>query len=150
MKTKIQVIAYILIAFVFFNSCDSFKDDEYDDYKEVPKNIDGVWRIKTVSRNGIDITKMMDFSEFRLNLNQDGSYSIDNYLPFAVKEDGQWRVDDPEYPFNLIMREKNSGEDVSIRLKYPILEGRRIMSVSVSPGCYSNTYQYVFEKVETN
>lgn len=138
------------MVFIFFGSCDSFQDEAYSDYKEEPKNLDGVWQLKTVSRNGIDITKAMNFSQFRLNLHVDGTYTLDNYLPFAVKNNGQWAVDDPQYPFNLILRENDSNQDVIIGLKYPTVNGKRIISVSVSPGCYSNSYQYVFEKIEHN
>lgn len=151
MKSKTLIATTILLIFTFFISCDTFKDNEFSDYNESNKNIDGVWQLKTVSRNGVDITNEMDFSQFRLNLNVDGSYTLENYLLFAVKKDGQWRVDDPQYPFNLILRENNSNNDVTIGLKYPIVEGKRIISISLSPGCHSNTYIYEFEKtIETN
>lgn len=150
MKSTIRIAFCILLSFLFFGSCDSFKDDEYDDYREESKNIDGTWRLKTVSRNGIDITGAMDFSQFRLNLNEDGSYTIDNYLPFVVKKEGQWAVDDPQYPFNLTLRENGSNENVTVKIKYPIANGSRILSITLSPGCYSNSYQYVFEQVTTH
>ena len=146
MKSKTLIVTTILLICTFFNSCDTFKDNEFSNNIESIKNLDGVWQLKTVSRNGIDITNTMDFSQFRLNLNIDGSYTLENYLPFAVKKDGKWRVDDPQYPFNLIFRENNSTTDVTIGLKYPIVAGKRIISISLSPGCHSNTYIYEFEK----
>lgn len=147
MKSKIQITVYILMIFSIFSSCDSFKDAESYDYEEATKNIDGVWQLKTVSRNGIDISDTWDFSRFRLNLNTDGSYTMDNYLPFVVKKNGQWQVDDVQYPFNLTFRESGSSEDVTIALRYPIENGKRIISVTIAPGCYSNSYTYVFEKI---
>jgi len=148
MKSTVKITVYILIIFAFFSSCDTFKDTESDDYQEAPKNIEGIWQLKTVARNLIDITKEMDFNRFRLILNEDGSYTMENYLPFAVKKEGQWRVDDPQYPFYLILRENGSGEDISIALKYPIVNGKRNISIDVSPGCSKNSYTYVFEKID--
>jgi len=150
MKSKLQIATYILMVFTFFSSCDTFKDNEPEVYKEANKDINGVWQIKTVSRNLIDITQAMDFSRFRLNLNEDGSYTIDNYLPFAVKKNGQWKVDDPQYPFHLIFHEDGSNEDVSIALSYPIVQGTRNISIAVSPGCSKNSYTYVLEKIDNN
>ena len=147
MKSKTLIATTILLICTFFISCDTFKDNEFSNNIESIKNLDGVWQLKTVSRNGIDITNTMDFSQFRLNLNIDGSYTLENYLPFAVKKDGTWRVDDPQYPFNLIFRENNSNTDVTIGLNYPIVNGKRIISISLSPGCSNNTYIYEFDKM---
>lgn len=148
MKSKTLIASTILLIFTIFISCDTFKDKEFSNYNESIKNIDGVWQLKTVSRNGIDITNTMDFSQFRLNLNVNGNYTLENYLPFTVKKDGQWKVDDPQYPFKLILRENNSNNDVTIGLQYPIVNGKRIISMSLSPGCSNNTYIYVFEKID--
>jgi len=147
MKSKFKIAAYIFMIFTFFGSCDSFRDSEPEVFQESTKGINGVWQLKTVSRNFIDITKEMDFSRFRLNLNEDGSYTMDNYLPFAVKKNGKWRVDDPQYPFHIIFTEDGSGKEVSIELSYPISQGKRIISVTVSPGCSGNSYMYMFEKI---
>ncbi|OJV32759.1 MAG: hypothetical protein BGO29_01330 [Bacteroidales bacterium 36-12] len=147
---KILKLLLFVSLTVVFTGCDAFKDGEIHEYAETIKNLDGVWQLTTVSRNGVDITQTMDFTQFRLNLNQDGSYSIDNYLPFAVKNDGTWKVDDPQYPFNLILKESGATSEVNIKLKYPIVEGRRRIAVSVSPGCLRNTYQYVLERIENN
>jgi hypothetical protein len=146
MKSKIIIAFTILLVFTCFISCNTFKDNELSNYTESIKNINGIWQLKTVSRNGIDISNTMDFSQFRLHLNVDGSYTLENYLPFAVKKDGQWKVDDPQYPFKLIFRENNSTTDVTIGLQYPIVAGKRIISISLSPGCSSNTYIYEFDK----
>ena len=150
MKTNYKLLIYTLTILITMVACDTFKDNELHDYSETVKSIDGVWQLQTVERNGIDITNAMDFTNFRLNLNADGTYTIDNYLPFAVKEPGTWALDDPQYPFSVSFRQNNAGSDVVVNLKYPIVEGKRIIAITLSPGCYSNTYNYVFEKVETN
>ncbi|MDL2257116.1 DUF5004 domain-containing protein [Bacteroidales bacterium OttesenSCG-928-I14] len=150
MKNKLLIALAILTASLVFYSCDEFRDNDNKDYAETPKNINGVWQLTKVSRNFIDITKTMDFSQFRIDLNEDGTYSLENYLPFAVKQDGKWEVDDPLYPFHLKFYEGENNEPVVVSINYPIVEGRRILSITLSPGCYSNSYEYVFTKVEND
>lgn len=120
------------------------------DVEEATKDISGVWKLKSVSRNGIDITNDMDFSQFALNLNADGSYTIDNYLPFVVKENGTWGTDDPKMPFQLSFKEENTKDLVNVELNYPIVNGERSLTIKLSPGCYSNTYTYQLQRVKNN
>ena len=47
---------------------------------------------------------MMDFTRFHIVLNEDNTYKIENYLPFIVKGNGSWSVDDPIYPFHLFLK----------------------------------------------
>lgn len=146
MNTRLLIATIILSFSVYFTSCDTFIDSEPSDYSEAPKNVDGTWLLQTVSRNGLDITNEFDFSQFRLNLNIDGSYTIDNYLPFAVKKDGYWRVDDPQYPFNLIFMEDGADHETNVGLDYPVVNGKRIIAITLNPGCHRNSYVYVFKK----
>lgn len=67
--------------------------------------------MSAVSRNGIDITDMMDFTRFHIVLNEDNTYEIENYLPFIVKANGSWSVDDPIYPFHLLLKENGTEEE---------------------------------------
>lgn len=150
MKSKKILSLVVSFALLFFNSCDVFKDKEIVEYSESVKSLDGSWQLKSVSRNGVDISNTMNFSQFRMNLNSDGTYTLDNYLPFSVKQDGTWKADDPQYPFNLLLKENGSNTEVNIKLKYPIVDGKRIVAITLSPGCLSNTYQYVFEKKDNN
>ena len=115
--------------------------DAYD-VEESVKDISGVWKLQMVSRNGIDITESMDFSQFTLNLNNDGTYTIDNYLPFVVKENGIWDTDNPTMPFQIVFKEESKSEPVKVELNYPIVNGSRSLTIKLSPGCYSNTYVY--------
>ncbi|WP_418306587.1 DUF5004 domain-containing protein, partial [Phocaeicola sp.] len=88
------------------SSCNTFKDEiTPENYSEVAKNINANWQLSAVSRNGVDITDMMDFTRFHIVLNEDNTYKIENYLPFIVKGNGSWSVDDPIYPFHLFFKE---------------------------------------------
>jgi hypothetical protein len=113
---------------------------------ESEKNIAGSWKIAKVIRNEADITALMDFSRFRILFNADNTYTITNYLPFVVKENGTWSLDDPQFPFYLNLAEDGSADMITTAFNYPVTGGKRIITLSCSPGCQSNTYTYTFEK----
>ena len=128
-------------------SCSQFSDDSSPyDVAEAVKGLDGVWKLKTVTRNGIDITSDMDFSKFALHMNSDGTYHIENYLPFVVEKDGTWKTDDPHYPFRLSFLENGTAGDVSVDFNIPVVNGQRSLQITLSPGCASNVYTYMLEK----
>ena len=127
--------------------CSQFNDDTSPyDVTESVKGLSGVWKLKNVTRNNIDITSDMDFSKFALHMNSDGTYHIENYLPFVVEKDGKWSTDDPHYPFRLSFTENGSATDVSVDFNIPVINGQRSLQISLSPGCASNVYTYKLEK----
>jgi hypothetical protein len=145
-------IKYLLLLVVMFGSvalvgCDSYSDNQELRTDETPKDLSGVWQLSSVTRNGIDISDAMDFSSFRLHLNTDKSYELENYLPFVVKKNGTWQVDDPQYPFHLIFQETGASSPVKTEISYPVVDGKRQVSLTLSPGHSSNKYKYVFVKV---
>ena len=150
MRQFLKACALTVFAGAMAVSCDSYKDDTPDSaFVEQNKNLDGVWQLQSVKRNGIDITSSMDFSRFRLHLDASGEYSLVNRLPFPVSHDGRWIVDDPAHPFMLSFTEYDDDDyTASVGIQYPIVEGRRQLSITHSPGCHSNKYEYVFVKVE--
>lgn len=103
-----------------------------------------------MSRNSNDITETMDFSQFQINLKKDGKYTIENYLPFVVRHNGTWKVDDIYYPFRLYFTEDGATEQASTDILFPITNGERNIVITHSPGCGSNTYTYVFKKISEN
>lgn len=149
MRLKIQITALLFALLGIVSACNTFKDEiTPDSYAEVPKHLDGKWQLKTVSRNGMDITEVMDFSQFRLILNKDNTYAIENYMPFLVKKNGTWKTDDPTYPFFLTFQEEGSDREAKTEITYPIVQGKRHITLTISPGCSSNSYVYSFEKIE--
>jgi hypothetical protein len=149
MKNKITKVAFVLLTTVMLSTCDKFSTTETDLFEETEKDLSGVWKLRKVTRNGIDITTLMDFSQFSLDLKEDGEYVIGNYLPFVVKNAGKWNVDDPLYPFHLIFEEEGGNtEEVSVEIEYMIVNGKRSLSIEHSPGCFSNSYTYVFDRTD--
>ncbi|GAB6121951.1 DUF5004 domain-containing protein [Dysgonomonas termitidis] len=144
LNTKMMFMLCIMV--YSFLSCDKFKDSNGYDIEEPVKNLAGSWYITKAVRNGIDITKAMDFSAFRITFNDDNTYTIDNYLPFLVRQDGTWNVNDPQYPTQLLFKEGTStGSNISL-FDYQTVKGERQITLSFSPGCQSNVYSYVLER----
>jgi len=77
----------------------------------------------------------MDFSRFHIVLNKDNTYEIKNYLPFIVKGNGTWSVDDPQFPFHLIFREDGADETVETEIGFLTVDGERQLTIKLSPGC---------------
>lgn len=113
---------------------------------EQPKDISGEWRITKALRNNIDITALTDFSQFRIRFTADMKYSIENPLPFVVSKSGNYSMDDPKYPFRITFNQAG-GTAVSSGFTYPVVNGKRNMNFTFSPGCPSNIYLYTLERV---
>jgi hypothetical protein len=141
-----RLLVNSLTCLLLFAACDKFESNSVDLPEESEKVIDGTWKIIKAARNDADITQWMDFSKFRIKFNADNTYAIENYLPFAVKENGSWSLDDPQYPFHLILNENGEAEAQTLNFNYPAVNGKRIISLSFTPGCRSNVYTYVFER----
>ena len=73
---------------------------------------------------------------------------IENYLPFLVKKNGTWRIDNLTYPFFLTFQEEGAEREAITEITYPIVQGKRHITLTISPGCSSNSYVYSFEKIE--
>lgn len=148
MRLNMQLVIGAFLTLTMISFCDTFEDEMTpDSYSETIKHVDGNWRLFTVSRNGIDITKYMDFSRFHIVLNKDNTYEIKNYLPFIVKGNGTWSVDDPQFPFHLIFREDGADETVETEIGFLTVDGERQLTIKLSPGCHTNTYVYTFKQV---
>lgn len=135
------------LAMIMLVACLSCDNNASDPPQEPIKNIEGSWKVVSVTRNDVDITDAVDFSQFKINFNQDNTYSFENYLPFIVKEQGTWSLDDPQYPFKINFMENTNAEAIATDLTYPIVQGKRQIRISFSPGCHANTYAYVLERV---
>lgn len=148
MRFKMKLYRILLLSVLLLaGACEAFKEDA-PVYAEPVKNIEGKWQLMGVVRNGTDISQKMDFSTFRLFLNNDHTYTMQGHLPFMVRSNGQWQVDDVEYPHHITFRESGSPMDVTSEMKYPVVDGKRRISLTFSPGCVSNVYTWTFEKTE--
>lgn len=147
MNNMIKNTGRALLMALLLTSCSQFADDTSPySVPEAVKNVSGVWTLKNVTRNDIDITSDMDFSKFELHITNDGRYHIENYLPFVVEKDGTWTTDDPLYPYQLSFHEDGATSRVNVNFNFPVVNGQRTLLITLSPGCASNVYTYVLER----
>ena len=132
------IMAVVLIA----SSC---KTEKVLPQKEALKDITGNWQVIKATRNGTDLTNIVDFSQFKLNF-ANGNYTLENKLPFLVNQNGSFSLDDPQYPFKITFTAPGA-QPVSTIFTYPVLNGKRQLSLTFSPGCANNSYVYVLQQV---
>lgn len=145
-NTILKHLLLICACFAFLASCDVIEAEEEEIIVESEKNIAGTWQIINVTRNGQNITGKFDFSRFRVNFLPDHTFSIENPVPFFVKTNGIWSVDDPRYPFKISFEE--GGDDLLItEFNYPIVGAERQIQFTFSPGCTTNTYEYFLQRI---
>jgi len=143
---KLYALILLVSMAVLLVRCEVF-DTEEKVYTESEKTIAGNWKIVQAFRNDVDITELMDFTQFRINFKTDNSYSIDNYLPFVVDNNGTWTLDDPQYPFKILFTVDGETGTLVSDLNFPIVNGSRQIGLTFSPGCQSNQYTYILEEV---
>lgn len=134
----------ILFFLLFLCSC---KAKELARPDESVKDLTGSWQIIKAIQNGKDITTRFNFKSFRINFLDNKKYEIENQLPFIVKKNGAFDLDDPQYPFSIKFNEEGAANAVSSSFNYPITNGARLLNLVFSPGCKENSYVYTLQKV---
>ena len=142
-----KIFFFFAVTLICVNSCKDFADSSSIG-DEANKSPYGTWKITRVLRNGEDISNRMNFSEFRLNLHENGTYTYDNYLPFVFRNEGTWSIDNPQFPFNIEFTEGISGESVISGFDLPAVRGKRQLVIMFKAGCHLNTYTYSFIRDE--
>ncbi len=117
---------------------------------EPTKDIAGTWKVIQITRNGEDLSKRMQFDNFQIEFKTDGSYALSDALPFIVDGSGDYQLNDPKYPFAIILKPTEGEKELPVKFQFPIVKGQRQLSLTLSLGCSSNSYQYIFERVGTN
>lgn len=146
MKGTVTTVLSTALAFaILAMSCATKKEV----FVEPMKTLNGTWRVSQVLRNASDITQYVDSAGFRLILQPDKTYSLEaNNIPFVVNSNGTWEADDPLYPYLLAFTPKDSTTAIKANIGTPVSKGIRNLQVTFSPGCHSNTYVYIFEKLQ--
>lgn len=144
MRSSFPIYFLLLVTALLINAC-SRKEIAVP---EQVKDISGEWRITKAMRNGADITSLADFTQFRIRFTPDKQYTIENPLPFMVTGNGSYALDDPQYPFRITFRQTGTDAAVSTGFTYPVVNGKRNLNFTFSPGCAANTYLYTLERVD--
>jgi hypothetical protein len=143
-----MLVRKIFLTFIVFGMAISCTK-KMEVFNEPVKDLKAVWRIQNITRNSVDITQFIDSAGFRLSLSDDSSYTLQgNNIPFLVNSPGgKWSADDPKYPYNITFSPADSAKSFKGSIATPVSKGERVLSITFSPGCESNTYIYTFEKV---
>lgn len=141
---KVYTIKSLLLALMVVLLAASCKTEKILPQKEALKDISGSWQVIKATRNGTDLTAIVDFTPFKINFTSAG-YTLVNKLPFLVDTDGAYALDDPEYPFKITFTATGK-TPVATAFTYPIVNGKRQLSLTFSPGCTGNSYVYVLQK----
>jgi hypothetical protein len=145
MKIKqLLLFAFVAFGYLFHASCEDEMASVVTD--EPVKDIAGSWKVVQLTRNGEDLSQRLDLSDFRIDFKEDGSYTLANGLPFVLVGSGTYTLNDPQYPFSVLMTADGGPEQTAVKLQYPVVRGKRQLSLSFSLGCAGNTYQYNFER----
>ena len=112
------------------------------------KDIVGSWKVVKLIRNEEDLSSRVNFANFRMVFKEDGTYTLIDKMAFVVMKPGTYQLDDPQYPFFLNLKAEGVTEINKIKLSLPITAGKRQITLTMSPGCSSNSYKYTFEKVQ--
>lgn len=115
--------------------------------EEAEKDITGNWKVTQLIRNGENLSKRLKLDNFKIDFNADGTYTIADDLPFVVSGSGRYRLDDPQYPFSVVLNPAGGKEEVVLKFQFPVVNGKRQLSLVMSLGCSSNTYQYDCERL---
>jgi hypothetical protein len=141
MKRKLFKLFYLLLGAIVLVSC---KNEVADLITEEPvKDITGTWRIVSLSRNGEELSERLDLSKFKIIFNADGSYTLQDKMAFTVSGPGSYTLNDSQYPSGLILTEEGKAPE-KMTFQFPVIAGKRQLSLTLNPGCPGNTYQYNF------
>lgn len=114
--------------------------------EEPVKDITGNWKVVQLTRNGEDLSKRIALENLHIHFKADGTYTVSEELPFVVNDPGIYTLNDPQYPFSLILKPEGEATDIPVRLQFPVVKGERQLSLLFSLGCSSNSYQFNFER----
>jgi len=140
--SKIWIL--LIVGFTLFTACED--DMSSITSQEAFKDITGSWQVIQLKRNGEDLSERMNLHDFRMDFKEDGTYSLAEKLPFLTQGTGNYELNDPQYPFSLILTSEQQ-ESHTVKFQFPVVDGRRQLSLTFSLGCTSNSYEYNFERV---
>ena len=136
-----------LSLFIGLLGCENEPNLNPDGFTEFVVNIDGDWKIDQVLQNGTDVTNLLDFQSFSLQLNyengQPSSYALSNFTtPFVLNDaSGSWSFDDLAYPTMI-----NFSDGTTLSIEGAVISGSSELTVAVPLGCAANTYIYRLSK----
>lgn len=133
----------LLVTVLALHAC---KEETAATITEEPiKDITGTWRVVSLTRNGEELAQRLDLSKFKINFKSDGTYVLQDKLAFPVTDGGTYKLNDAQYPAGLLLTQQGQ-QAKAIKFQFPVVAGKRQLSLTFSQGCAGNTYQYNFTR----
>jgi len=116
-------------------------------------SIEGTWELYSISRNGMDLTGVMDLTDSNIEFNGDGTFSLSSAsMPFptlrpseAYFTSGGWSFNNDYQPTELQFSDGSAR--VPVKLDQPLYgNNNTTLALEFSLGCSTNTYVYQFKK----
>ncbi|MBL4676929.1 MAG: DUF5004 domain-containing protein [Mucilaginibacter sp.] len=141
--------AFVLLVYVL--GAASCKTDKLvPDVIESNKSISGTWAIASATQNGRELINlpngMTHLAEFKITFTDDGKYTVENPVPFIVSGNGQYKFNDPQYPFDIAFTADGAQAPVKSTFLSPNVQGDRRITLTFSPGCDKNVYKYTLKR----
>ncbi|RFZ94900.1 DUF5004 domain-containing protein [Mucilaginibacter conchicola] len=141
--TVLALLVYVLAA----ASCKT--DKLVPDVTESNKDINGTWTISSATQNGRELINlpngMTHLADFKITFT-DGKYTVENPVPFIVSGNGEYKFNDPKYPFDISFTAEGAPAPVKSTYQSPNIQGSRRIVLTFSPGCETNVYKYTLKR----
>ena len=147
-----SILTFCLLSGLLFLSCEEDPAVRQDALVNYKVDLMGDWAIFSVERNGEDISALLDYSTFSLQLG-DGTFSLANeQVPFptlgfndANFSSGAWEFDDDFSPTQIHF--VDGGTRVPVQMSFPAYGlNNTSLGLEFSLGCSNTVYTYQFKK----
>ena len=137
---------------LFFFGCEDELLVRQDALTPYEVSIEGTWELYSLSRNGIDLTGVMDLSGKDIDFTNDGTFTLSSpSMPFPTRSSeadfttGTWRFNNDYQPTE--MQFSDGSNRVPVKLDQPLYgTNNTTLALEFTLGCSANTYVYQFKK----
>ncbi len=147
------LIAGFLFSAILFTGCEDDLNVRQDALTNFAVDINGSWKLFSISRDGEDLSSKFSFTDYTLELSDDGAFSLNSStVPFPTLKttitpfsSGSWSFNDDFFPTHIQFT--NGSEVVPVKLAYPAYgTNNSSLALEFNLGCSSNIYLYQFKK----
>lgn len=150
---KIVLISNFLFAVLLLSGCEDDLTVRQDALTAYTVEVNGNWNLFSISRNGEDLSGMLNITDNSIALNNDGTFNLSSStIPFPTLKttgarftSGNWTFNDDFQPTKIHF--SNGSSIVPVKLDKPLYgKNNNTLSFKFSLGCGTNSYLYQFKK----
>lgn len=151
MRNLIKITGFFLLA-ILFAGCEDDSQVSQDALTNYAVDINGSWKLFSISRDGEDLSSKISFTGYTLELN-DNTFNLNSStVPFPTLKttgsafsNGNWSFNDDIYPTHIQFT--NGSEVIPVKMGYPAYgTNNSSLVLEFSLGCSTNIYSYQFKK----